>query len=398
MNIIRQSIYIKPYINVWMSLLCFILPCHEIEAQTSAMNKGYVVYKLGTDTTFIGFYQVHNNNFQFKVMSRPNLSVSAMNGSLFPNGELKESTGYTYTPTLQGEEKRLVDYHLSVQNDSTYIKQLRDGKETVIKFPGKAMVANALGSTFIFFLPLLIPYAPKNEGETVDSYHFVLGQKRPFTIKRISATELEMGSLVMGYFKLYLQPDGKLKSIDGIGSSWNLKGEHFDDLDLDAFVRDFVREEEMTPLKPLNKKDSVTATINGINIRIDYSRPSKRGRIIYGEVVPWNRVWRTGANEPTKLTIDNSIYFDGKEVPPGTYSLFTLPAKEGWTLIINKQTNMWGTDYDSTYDLLRVPMKSKSLKESVEMMTIGLSEKNKKGILSVSWDKTKLCVPFKLKK
>ena len=135
-----------------------------------------------------------------------------------------------------------------------------------------------------------------------------------------------------------------------------------------------------------------------MNIRIDYSRPSRRGRVIFGEVVPWNRVWRTGANEPTKLTINKSIYFEGKELPAGVYSIFTLPEKDGWTLIINSQTSMWGTDYDSAYDLLRIPMKTMSLKEPVEMMTIEIMQQGKEGTLSISWDRTKAYVPFKLKK
>ena len=395
MNVFLQRLYIKASHLFILSILL----CHAVLSQTSAMNKGYLIYKLGTDTTFIGSYQINNDHFQFKVMSRPNLSVIKMNGSLFPSGELKEARGYNYKPTLQGEEKRMVDYSLVVENDTTYIRQIREGKETVIKFPGKAMLANALGTTFLFFLPVLVPYAPGNIGESVNSFHFVLGQKRPFTIKRISAVELLMGSQVMGYFKVFLHPDGRLKAIDGIGSSWNVMGDTFEDLDIDAYIKSFAKQEESAPLKPLNKKDSVTASINGANIRIDYSRPSKRGRIIFGEVVPWNRVWRTGANEPTLLTINKSIYLNGQEVPPGSYSLFTLPSKAGWTLIINKQTNMWGTDYVPESDLLRVRMQSNILKEPVEMMTIEITEEKKnQGILSISWDKTKVYVPFKLKK
>lgn len=374
--------------------ICF---CQVSNAQTST-TMGYVIYTLGTDTTFIGYYQMQQHDFEFKVMGRPNLSVSTISGKLFPNGELKEATGYSYKPGANGEEKRLVDYTLSVNADSTFIKQVRDGKETSFKIPGRIMLANALGTSFLFFLPLLTNYAPEKIGETVESYHYVLGQKRRFTIKRMAVDVLEMGSQVMGYFTIYLQPDGKLKRIDGIGTSWNVRGEVFNDLDLNAYIQKFVQREEVASVKPLNKQDSVLTTINGVEMRIDYSRPSKRGRVIFGEVVPWNRIWRTGANAPTKLALNKSIYFDGKELPAGLYSIFTLPAKDGFTLIINKQTNMWGTDHDPTFDFLQIPMKTKKLKEPVDMMSIDISQAGKEGIISISWDRLKTYATFKVNK
>lgn len=378
-------------------IIFFILLLQHSKAQTTAMNKGYVIYNLGVDTTMIGYYQVHENNFEFKVMGRPNLSVTQIKGSLYPNGELKEARGYSYSPTLTGEGERLVDYYIHVDDDTTYIQHIRDGKETLQKYPGKAMVANAIGTPFLFLLPVLTSYAPKLVGETVEGSHFVLSQNRKFTIKRLEPDLLEMGSNIMGYFKLHLDKNGKLKYIDGIGSSWNVKGTAFDELDMDDYIKRFISKEEQLPLKPLNKRDSVIANIDGVDIRIDYSRPSVRGRVIFGEVVPWNRVWRTGANEPTKLTINKPLYFDDKELPAGQYSIFTLPAKEGWTFIINKQTKMWGTDHNSDYDFMRVPMKTVTLDTPVELMTIEVSKNGEQPVLNVLWEKTKAFVSFKTK-
>lgn len=167
------------------------------------MNKGYLIYSLGSDTTFIGYYQLQENNFQFRIMSRPNLSVTEMKGTFYPHGELKEASGYSYKPALAGEGKRLVDYALYNTPDSTIVKQVRDGKETLIKYPGRAMVMNAIGSPFLFLRTTIKNYAPKNVGETVKGYHCVLGQNREFTVKRIAPDLLEAGSQVMGYFKLY---------------------------------------------------------------------------------------------------------------------------------------------------------------------------------------------------
>ena len=363
------------------------------------MNKGYLVYSLGIDTTMIGYYQVEDHNFQFKVLGRSNaLTVTTLSGSLYPTGELKEATGYSYLPDTRGEGKRLTEYHAYVSSDSTYFSQVRDGNESLTRYSARGMVANAIGTPFLFMLPVLAGYAPKNVGEIVNSYHLIFGQNRPFTIKRVTTDMVEMGSQVMGYFKVYFDRDGKLRSIDGIGSSWNVKGSFYDELDMDEYIRQFIVKEQQQPLRALNKKDSVIAKINDVDIRLDYSRPSVRGRVIFGEVVPWNRVWRTGANEPTKITINKPIYFSGKELPPGEYSIFTRPAKEGWTLIINKQTNMWGTDHDPENDLLHIPMQSGVLDTPLELMTIEIIEQGSEGILNVIWDTTKAFVTFNTQK
>ena len=363
------------------------------------MNKGYLVYSLGIDTTMIGYYQVENHNFKFKVLGRSNaLTVTTLSGSLYPNGELKEAKGYSYSPAMQGEGKRLTDYHAYVSNDSTYFSQVRDGKEALTSYSAKGMVANAIGTPFLFMLPVLANYAPKNIGEIVNSYHLIFGQNRPFTIKRLATDMLEMGSQVMGYFKIYFDKDGKLKSINGVGSSWNVKGSFVDELDMDEYIRQFIVREQLQPLRSLNKKDSVIAKINDVDVRIDYSRPSMRGRIIFGEVVPWNRVWRTGANEPTKITINKPIYFSGKELPPGEYSIFTRPAQDGWTLIINKQTNMWGTDHNPENDLLHIAMQSGTLNTPLELMTIEIIQQGSDAILNVMWERTIAFVAFKTQK
>jgi hypothetical protein len=380
-------------------ILFFLFFIQLSNSQIKTMNKGYIIYNLGVDTTFIGYYQVENNNFQFRIIANTNaLTVTTMSGSLYPNGELKEVKGYSYTPSLEGEGKRLTDYHAYINNDSTFFVQVRDGKETVTKYSAKGMIANAIGTPFLFMLPVLTPYAPKNVNEVINSYHLIFGQNRPFTIKRLSPDVIEMGSQVMGYFKIHVDKEGRLKSIDGIGSSWNVKGSYFDELDMDEYIKRFIAKAQQHPLKPLNQKDSIVTKIDDVDIRIDYSRPSIRGRVIFGEVVPWNRIWRTGANEPTKITINKSIYFRDKELPPGEYSIFTLPAKEGWTFIINKQTNMWGTDHNPDYDFIKVPMQTAVLDKPVDLMEIEIEKTKNGGILNVAWEKTKAYVSFTTKK
>jgi hypothetical protein len=116
------------------------------------------------------------------------------------------------------------------------------------------------------------------------------------------------------------------------------------------------------------------ATIAGHPIEVQYGRPSTRGREIFGALVPYGSVWRTGANEATHLRSPVDLVIGEVRVAAGEYTLYTIPDEDGWTLIINTQTGQWGTAYDEREDLVRVPMAVESTSELVERFTISVRE------------------------
>jgi hypothetical protein len=135
--------------------------------------------------------------------------------------------------------------------------------------------------------------------------------------------------------------------------------------------------------------ETATASLNGKAVTIKYGAPSMRGRKIVGELVPYDKVWRTGANESTSFVTETNLTIGGKQVPAGTYTLYTLPGASQWLLIVNKQTGQWGTNYDQSQDLARIPMKSGKLASPQEKMSI--SFENTKGNsteLHVKWENT----------
>ncbi len=146
---------------------------------------------------------------------------------------------------------------------------------------------------------------------------------------------------------------------------------------------------------PLSPPANTEVTINGHQIRIDYSAPSMRGRKIMGELVPYGKVWRTGANSATKLTTDAALDIGGLKVPAGTYTLYTLPGENEWSLIVNKQTGQWGTVYTESQDLGRVKMNVTHTSAPVEKMAIMLSnDGGNKGTLKIEWENTSASVPI----
>ena len=138
---------------------------------------------------------------------------------------------------------------------------------------------------------------------------------------------------------------------------------------------------------------------DGKTITVDYSSPRMRGREIYGGLVPYGQVWRTGANEATTFVTTADLSIHGKEIPAGNYTLFTVPEKEKWTLIINKKTGEWGIPYKWESDeLLRVPMQVSSLSTPLEDFTISFEQSGNSCTIHLDWDKTRASAKFTEKK
>jgi hypothetical protein len=138
---------------------------------------------------------------------------------------------------------------------------------------------------------------------------------------------------------------------------------------------------------------------DGKKVTIDYSRPSAKGRKVYGGLVPYGQVWRTGANEATSLKTDTDLVIGGTTVPAGSYTLYTVPASGSWKLIINKQTGQWGTNYEQGQDLARVDMNVTTVSQPVEQFTISFDKTGGDSAkLNLDWEKTRASVEVKEKK
>ena len=145
-------------------------------------------------------------------------------------------------------------------------------------------------------------------------------------------------------------------------------------------------------------RDSVKAVFGGKPVTVNYGRPSARGRKIVGGVVPYNQIWRTGANEATTLSTEVELVLGGTTIPRGTYSLYTLPSKSSWRLVVNKEVGQSGLVYHQRLDIARVKLQKASLKDYVERFTISIERVSlNSGVLRLAWEKTTLSIPFTLK-
>lgn len=143
--------------------------------------------------------------------------------------------------------------------------------------------------------------------------------------------------------------------------------------------------------KPLSPPAKAEGKIGSAMITIDYSAPSMRGREIFGGLVPYDKVWRTGANAATTLVTSADTTIGDVAVPAGTYTLFTIPGKSEWTLIISSETGQWGSRYNDEKDFGRTKMSVKTLDDAVETFVIGVES----DALTFTWETTQARVPVK---
>jgi Protein of unknown function (DUF2911) len=152
--------------------------------------------------------------------------------------------------------------------------------------------------------------------------------------------------------------------------------------------------------KPLSPPANAQCKFSdGKTIKVDYSSPRAKGRKIFGDLVPYGKVWRTGANQATTFVTDANLTAGGKDIPAGNYTIFTVPAADKWTLIVNKKTGEWGIPYKYESDeLARIDMSASKTSSPVENFTIAFDEKGNACTLRMEWENTRAQVDISEKK
>jgi hypothetical protein len=165
--------------------------------------------------------------------------------------------------------------------------------------------------------------------------------------------------------------------------------------DVDAIAARLAAAERVTGQQQLSVRDTARATIGNAVFSVDYGRPLARGRTLLGNVILYDRVWRTGANAATQLTTSAPITLAGLSLPAGTYTLWTIPHRQGVDLIVNRQIGQWGTEYGRAHDLGRAPMRSDSVDTPVEQFTISIEPGNARhGTLAMAWGSFRWTAPI----
>jgi hypothetical protein len=372
---------------------CATSGVHPAASQPPTDSAVYVAL-LGQDTSYYEWLWRRGNEVRLDVVERiPRVRLLRTTLTQNPDGTLATFERRAYLPTASGlTASELVI--IRVVGDSTIIETTGSGVASrhAALGRGQIVIPAFLQSSW----PVLAPYAPKRVGDSIVtwSYSKDFGDRR-LTLKRVAADSVTLNSNIMGTIRIHVDNQSRAVAFSGIGSSINTLGARVPWLSMDSVLQAFaVRERTTGTVGIASPRDTARATVAGAILLVDYGRPAKRGRQVFGGIVPWNRVWRTGANLATHFTTDRTLRFGDAELPPGRYTLWTLPTESGWSFIVNNQTEQWGTDHDPRYDRFSVPMKVTTVAEPVERFTILVEPVSGGGVMRLRWDTIEASVPF----
>ncbi|HEV8504385.1 MAG TPA: DUF2911 domain-containing protein [Chitinophagaceae bacterium] len=374
---------------------------HGSSQKYSQKDRGLATYKLGTDTTVVQYFEFENRKFHTTIFTfTGSVAKYEGDGELDETGDLKKVFSKTFNLDSTNNWK-LIGEGVNVFNgDSMIYTATLSGKQLRRAVASKGIVFNVDPISFFVF-PYIGFFAPSKLGDTIFHCHLAFGECRQFQVARTGKSELKVGSNALGKLKLFVDDRGRMQAIDAIGSSINVVAtverdkKNYDQY-LDAMAKRRWAEKSFAPR---TFRDTARLVVENKKIEVDYWRPYRRNRQIFGAVVPWDRVWRTGANNATQLRSDDDLEFDGNKLTSGKYSIWTYPTENGWQLIFNKKADTWGTEYDSTANSFRVPMTVEKTAAPVEILTISLlPENNDTARLLIEWEYYKAWANFKIDK
>lgn len=152
----------------------------------------------------------------------------------------------------------------------------------------------------------------------------------------------------------------------------------------------------MTFTRSKSPADTAKFDQNGLSVQVDYCQPYKKDRVIFGQLVPYGKVWRTGANEATLIDVKQDVKVADKSLKAGKYTLWTIPNPDTWTIIINGETGHWGTTYDESKDVMRVDVPASKIAETVEQFKIDFVSAEGGSDMLLRWENTEVKVPVRL--
>ena len=360
-------------------------------------DSGYFVIRLGTDTTGIERYVWEADRLVITSVRRsPRTEVREVTVLFGPDGVVQRaelvSRDAGAAPGTAGT--RIV---ITFGADSATIETTRpDGTTSTRRAAfGREELPLRLGVYAPYDVMLHEVLGSKGELTAARSFWGGTGES-PLRIERLGRDSAVLHDPVLGEMRARVDRRNHLVALT-TGGGFGTSVERVRSLDLEALTREFAaRDAAGRGLGFLSPRDTVLATVHGAELKLDYGRPSKRGRPIFGGLVPWNRVWRLGANRATHLWTGRDLIMDGTLVPAGTYTLYLLPSHSGWRLIINRQTGQEGTEYDSAQDLARIRLRTTTLPQPVEQLTLAIEEQGDGGVIHIRWDRTQASAPFTL--
>lgn len=303
------------------------------------------------------------------------------------------------TPNALSSEPRVINVDARFTRDTVFIVHKSSLTNRTVALPTEGHLTMPWATHMYGSYELLAAAAAKQKGNTLTIRQFIPGRLLldEGSMKKNGAVWELRTTALSGFGQIRMDPQGRMTSYSGAKTTFLVDVERLASApNIDATTAAFASTEKSVGLTgTLSVRGAAQAKIGKALIKLDYGRPLVRGRTLLGGIIPYDQVWRTGANAATQLSTSASIKLEGLELAPGTYTLWTRPSRTGVQLIVNKQSGQWGTEYDARQDLGHVPLTIGSNKVPLERFTITVEPTTKNaGNLAFEWGNFRWMVPI----
>lgn len=367
--------------NLFITIIAAVL---FVSCSTDDPNKGAFVTLLGNDTLAVEQFVKTDSSITAQVILRsPEVRISTYILHFDELGGIESMVQTDHSPVNGFQEDGATVRNITKVGDSLSIRVLRDEEYISYRAPFEE---GLLPFIDMVHWPYELAFNKAAEANQDTIMQPLLSGNRimDFTIAQIEGDSMTVRHPFRGVMGVRVNADGDIQHLDAGLTTRKLKVHRTASLDMDALANQFGNK----PVGELSGAVSAEYSFKGANFRVDFGSPKKRGRDLFGNIVPWGERWRTGANRATHFYTSEDLMFGDLEVPAGEYTLFTIPQPDGGTLIINKQTGQNGRSYDESRDLGRVPMEISTIDETVEAFTISVEETEEGGELNLAWGNT----------
>ena len=371
-------------------LACTLLVCAATAALGQQPDSAAFIIRLGTDTTTIERYIRTPDQLVVEAVQRsPTTSVHRLVVDVNRSGAVSRAV---YAVSQPNASQPTLERTITFAGDSANIVTVQQGASRT----QSAAARDAIPLAGPFYAPYELAIMRALSRAKGDSVALLSGTN----VVRIPVARVGRDSVTLS--NQFGEP--MRAHVDAAGRILHLHTPAFTTVerirwvDLDALVREFAaRDATGKGLGMLSPRHTYRTRVGQANIWVDYSRPAARGRPVWGRLVPFGAVWRTGANEAAHFATDRTLQLGDITLEPGTYTLFLLPTETDMTLIVNRGTGMSGLERDSAQDLGRVKLDRQTLDRPAESFTIEVQQTTAGGVLAFAWDRTRGSIPIVVK-
>lgn len=368
-----------------------------VAAQSRADSASFVT-RLGADTLVIERFVRTPQRLDAEVVLRaPRTTRTRYALELDSTGALVRMEARTFGPDGMGEP--LQRETITRAGDSLRVETVGRG-ETRVRTVAAVPAALPFIDMVHWPFEIVLMRARASGRERCAAPLLTGGRVQEFPVAVVGPDSMTITHPLRGTMRVAVDDRGRLQALDAGATTRKLVVQRRPWLELDGPAAAWAAADAAgRSVGALSGRAEVIVTVAGAAITVNHGTPSRRGREIWGVLVPFGQVWRTGANQATGFTTDRALVLgsgrDTLTVPAGAYTLFSIPERDGGALIVNRQTGQAGTAYDAAQDLGRVPLQVRALAEPVEVFTIAVTAAGDGGELRLQWDRTELVVPFR---